>query len=221
MKLTEKDLHYIIAETTRRIIKEHTNPFGYSEYQGEDMTFDSVYDNAEHALITGMSIGKYYSSAHQLMNELYHAETFNETDFETVYDACEQAMIDVYGEGQQLSENNYRNNLAKIKAAKHAAGKTKGKSKDEVNSEISDHFAKLQAINDINKERDVRNLDPHERQFNNRITTDTFNIDFDNIEDAEDDTYSGEQIDYNSIDFKDYGHEDYLNSIYYDRKREF
>ena len=123
-----------------------------------------------------------------------------------------------------IRENNYRNNFTKIKAAKHAYGKTKGKTKDEVNSEISDHFAKLQAINDINKDRDVRNLDPHERQFNNRITADTFNIDFSDLENAEDNIYHGEQIDNES--FKPYSsdwhyHEDYLNKIYYDRKKEF
>lgn len=96
MKLTEKDLHYVIAEATRRIIKEHTNPFGYSEYEGGDMSFESVYDNAEHALVTGMSIDRYYSSVQELIDELYDASSFNEVDYETVYDACEQAMMDVY-----------------------------------------------------------------------------------------------------------------------------
>lgn len=219
MKLTEKDLHYIIAEATRRIIKEHTNPFGYSEYQGEDMTFDSVYDNAEHALVMGLSNGIQYSSVHELIDELYDSKSFNEADYETVYDACEEAMMDVYGEDQQLSENNYRNNFTKFKAARHAYGKTKGKTRDEVNSEISDHFAKIQAINDINKERGVRHMDPHEKQFNNQITNDTFDINFDEIDD--DDMYGGEQIDYNSMNYSDRQHEDYLNNIYHDRKREF
>lgn len=103
MKLTERDLHYVIAETTRRIIKEHTNPFGYNEYEGEDMSFESVYDNAEHALVTGMSMDRYYSNVQELIDELYDASSFNETDYETVYDACEQAMIDVYEEDTEIT----------------------------------------------------------------------------------------------------------------------
>lgn len=96
MKLTEKDLRYVITEATKRIVNEHINPFGYNEYEGEDMSYESVYDNAEHALVTGMSMGKHYSSVNELIDELYDSSSFNETDYETVYDACEQAMMDVY-----------------------------------------------------------------------------------------------------------------------------
>lgn len=103
MKLTEKDLHYIISESVKRIVNEHTNPFGYNEYEGEDMSYESVYDNAEHALVTGMSMGKYYSSVNELIDELYDSSSFNETDYETVYDACEQAMMDVYEEDMEMT----------------------------------------------------------------------------------------------------------------------
>lgn len=103
MKLTEKDLHYIIAEATKRIVNEHTNPFGYNEYEGEDMSYESVYDNAEHALVTGMSMGKHYSSVNELIDALYDSSSFNETDYETVYDACEQAMMDVYEEDMEMT----------------------------------------------------------------------------------------------------------------------
>jgi hypothetical protein len=107
MKLTEKDLHYVIAEATKRIIKEHTNPLGYAEYEGEDMSYESVYNNAEHALITGMSNEKHYSSVKELIDALYDSASFNETDYETVYDACEQAMMDVY-------EDNINENISKL-----------------------------------------------------------------------------------------------------------
>ena len=120
---------------------------------------------------------------------------------------------------KRIVENNYRNNFTKFKAAKHAYGKAVGKTKDEVNSEISDYFAKLQAIADMNKERDVLHMDPHERQFNNPVKTDTFDTDFSELDD--DFMYDGEQIDYDSLDLHNYQHEDYLDKIYYDRKREF
>lgn len=106
MKLTEKDLHYVIAEATKRIVNEYTNPFGYNEYGGEDMSYESVYDNAEHALVTGMSIGKHYSSVNELIDALYDSSSFNETDYETVYDACEQAMMDVYEDDTEMTNEN-------------------------------------------------------------------------------------------------------------------
>ena len=120
---------------------------------------------------------------------------------------------------KRIVENNYRNNFTKFKAAKHAYGKRVGKSRDEVNDEISDYFAKLQAIQDMNKERNVSQMDPHERQFNNPIKSETFDTDFGELDD--DFMYDGEQIDYDSLEGKNYQHEDYLNDIYYDRKREF
>lgn len=120
---------------------------------------------------------------------------------------------------KRIVENNYRNGFTKFKAAKHAYGKKKGKSKDEVNAEISDYFAKLQAIRDMNQERNVSHMDPHERQFNNPIKSETFDTDFGELDD--DFMYDGEQIDYDSLEGKNYQHEDYLDDIYYDRKREF
>ena len=40
-----------------------------------------------------------------------------------------------------------------------------------------------QALKDINQERNVLKMDPHERRFNNSITPETFEIDFDDFED--------------------------------------
>ena len=120
---------------------------------------------------------------------------------------------------KRIVENNYRNNFTKFKAAKHAAGKKAGKSKEEVNSEISDYFAKLQAIADMNRERDVKHMDPHEKQFNNPVKPETFDTDFGELDD--DFMYDGEQIDYDSMEGRNSRHEEYLDDIYYDRKREF
>lgn len=120
---------------------------------------------------------------------------------------------------KRIVENNYRNNFTKLKAAKHAAGKKAGKSKDEINAEISDYFAKLQAIADMNRERDVKHMDPHERRFNSPIKTDTFDTDFSELDD--DFMYDGEQIDYESMESPNRLHREYLDDIYYDRKGEF
>ena len=117
---------------------------------------------------------------------------------------------------KRILENNYKNFYTKFKASKHAYGKKQGKSREEINSEISDYFAKLQALKDINQERNVLKMDPHERRFNNPITPETFEIDFDDFEDYI--NYNDEQIDTVSLDYKDRNHEDYLNDIYYDRK---
>jgi hypothetical protein len=62
-------------------------------------------------------------------------------------------------------------------------------------------------------------MDLHEKQFNRAIRTDTFDTDFSELDD--DFMYDGEQIDYDSLNLHDYQHEDYLNSVYYDRKREY
>jgi hypothetical protein len=50
-----------------------------------------------------MSMGKHYLSVNELINELYDSSSFNEADYETVYDACEQAMMDVYEEDMEMT----------------------------------------------------------------------------------------------------------------------
>lgn len=99
------NLNKLIQESIEKTLKEYTNPYGeFDDYQGEDMTFDSVFDHAEHKLIEDLKMGKHYSTVHELMEELYDIKTFNESDFETVYDACEAAMMEVYYD-DELKEN--------------------------------------------------------------------------------------------------------------------
>lgn len=74
----------------------------------------------------------------------------------------------------RITENNYKNRYTKMIAAKHAAGK----SKDEIRQELSDYFAKIAAMSDMNKDRSIKTMDPHEQEFNNQITSSTFDIDF-------------------------------------------
>jgi hypothetical protein len=89
IRLTESDLHRVIKESVNTILKEFTNPWGYSEYDNDDMTYENVYDNAEHKIISSYKRGKIYSNVHDLIEDLYVADSFNQSDYETVYDDCE------------------------------------------------------------------------------------------------------------------------------------
>ena len=79
----------------------------------------------------------------------------------------------------RILENNYKNHFNKMKVAQHL----KGKNNDEKGEEWREMMAKMQALNDINKYRSVSTMSPHEQQFNNIITKDTFDIDFDALND--------------------------------------
>lgn len=74
----------------------------------------------------------------------------------------------------QLNENNYKSRYHKMMAAKHASGLDS----ETARNEMSNYFAKQQAIRDINKHRSVSTMDDHEREFNNQINGDTFDVDF-------------------------------------------
>lgn len=79
---------------------------------------------------------------------------------------------------KKILENNYKNHFNKIKVAQHI----NGKNYDEKEKEWRKMMAKMQALNDINKDRSVSTMSPHEQQFNNLITKDTFDIDFDDLD---------------------------------------
>lgn len=92
IRLTESELHRLIKESVLNVLSEHTNPFGYSDYEGEDMSYESVHDSATSKLVNDYNRGKHYSSVPELIDALYDAKSFNEIDYEIVYDACEDAM---------------------------------------------------------------------------------------------------------------------------------
>ena len=75
---------------------------------------------------------------------------------------------------KQLNENNYKSRYHRMMAAKHASGLDS----ETARNEMSNYFAKQQAIKDINKHRSVSTMDDHEREFNNQINGDTFDVDF-------------------------------------------
>lgn len=74
-----------------------------------------------------------------------------------------------------ILEKNYKNFANKMKIAQYLNGKSKDEKKDEWDRFI----AKNTAIQDINKDRNVLAMTPHERDFNNSITYKTFDTDFD------------------------------------------
>ena len=80
----------------------------------------------------------------------------------------------------KVLENRFKNPYKKMVAAMHASKK----SKEEMSKELENWLAMDYAIRDINRDRSIRTMTPHEQEFNNRITRDTFNTKFDD-EDVE------------------------------------
>lgn len=88
---------------------------------------------------------------------------------------------------KQLNENNYKSRYHKMMAAKHASGMSPEKARNE----ISDYFAKTNAITDINKDRNFMNMTDHEKQFNGHIYNDTYDVDFRDLDLYDYDDFNG------------------------------
>ena len=80
--------------------------------------------------------------------------------------------------GEQLNENDYKSRYHKMMAAKHASGM----SPENARQEVSDYFAKVNAISDINKNRNISNMTDHEKQFNNLVNSSTYDINFNDLD---------------------------------------
>lgn len=97
IKLTEGDLHRIIKESVKKVLKEHSYPHKeFAIYNGNDMNYENVKDSAITYLLNAEKRGKIISSVKELIENLYYSQTFNESDYEIVYDACEDALIEFY-----------------------------------------------------------------------------------------------------------------------------
>lgn len=81
-----------------------------------------------------------------------------------------------------LKENNYKSKYHKMMAAMHAAGVPD----DKRHERIDNWFVKNQAVSDINKDRRVLDMEPHEKEFNNVIKNSTFDIDFGDLDYVDD-----------------------------------
>lgn len=90
IKLTENDIQTAIKEGINHFMTEHIAPEGgYADYEDCDISYQSVYEQALDYLEGGHNA----SSARELISALgFQTESFNEKDYETAYDACEDAL---------------------------------------------------------------------------------------------------------------------------------
>ena len=105
--LKENDIRTAIREVVGNFLKEHRGPEGgYADYEGEDISYQSVYEQALDYLEGGHDV----SSARELISALgFRPETFNDVDYETAYGACEDAIAFHYGEDENtVFENKIR-----------------------------------------------------------------------------------------------------------------
>lgn len=105
--LKENDIRTAIREVVSNFLKEHRGPEGgYADYEGEDISYQSVYEQALDYLEGGHDV----SSARELISALgFRPETFNDVDYETAYGACEDAIAFHYGEDENtVFENKIR-----------------------------------------------------------------------------------------------------------------
>lgn len=73
---------------------------GYAEYEGEDINYESVYEQAIDAIIRHQKDCKPLQSAREIIDALgFREDSFNEEDWETVYSACEDALSEEYANG--------------------------------------------------------------------------------------------------------------------------
>ena len=93
-----------------------------------------------------------------------------------------------------ITERNYRDSDKRRKVAQHLNGKTTEQKKEEWN----DIFAKRAAIRDINRDRDWEHMSPHDREFSHSVNHETFNINFNDLDDYDyvsyDDKYLNESF---------------------------
>lgn len=83
--------------------------------------------------------------------------------------------------GKSLQENNFKSPIHRKRAAIVAGGKRRKKTPEEIQQNIDDFNAKLNAIRDINKDRNIRQMSKHEQIFNSPVSDETFDIDFDEL----------------------------------------
>ena len=83
---------------------------------------------------------------------------------------------------QILNENNYKSKYHKMMAAMHAAGVPDDKRHERMDTWL----VKNQAVADINKDRKISSMEPHEQEFNNVIKNSTFDIDFGDLDYVDD-----------------------------------
>ena len=106
IKINESQLRNMVSESVKKVLKEHFAPEGgYSDYEGQDMSYESIYEEAQFFLDKARKEGVNIQDATSLAEYMgYKPNSFNETDWETVHDAIEDAMAeDSYPDDFKLS----------------------------------------------------------------------------------------------------------------------
>lgn len=96
IKINESQLRNMIAKSVKKVLKEHFAPEGgYSDYEGQDMSYESIYEEAQFFLDKARKEGVNIQDATSLAEYMgYKPNSFNEADWETVHDAIEDAMAE-------------------------------------------------------------------------------------------------------------------------------
>lgn len=113
-----------------------------------------------------------------------------------------------------VNENKFKNRFTKAYAVIYMKGKKQGKSDEEIKKDMENFHAKQIALLDINRDRDVKNMSSHERGFNNYIRPDTFDINFDDINDEYDDVSVDDLVNLHNRDHVNPYDGDFYNTEY-------
>lgn len=107
--LKESDIRRAVQEVVGRFLNEHRPPEGgYADYEGEDINWQSVYEQA----LDYLEGGGHAESARDLIDKLcFRTESFNERDYETTYDACESALMHFAEDNDDYPEDFFENRL--------------------------------------------------------------------------------------------------------------
>jgi len=95
-KLTESR----ISAITRQVLKE------FVDYEGADLAFDSVRENAIDTIIKMEKNGIKHYSWRAIAEEMgYRIDSFNEIDLETLKEAIEAAMVEMFNPQFEVDRN--------------------------------------------------------------------------------------------------------------------
>jgi len=88
VRLTESDLHRIVNESVRKVLREWNN-----DYEGNDLTYDSIKMQAEHIIPQMEQNGEPISWRNVAKQMGFRLETLNGDDMELLKDTIEEVMM--------------------------------------------------------------------------------------------------------------------------------
>jgi hypothetical protein len=98
IRINEQQLKKIIAESVKKVLKEHVGPEGgYAEYAENDINYQSAYEQATDALYKAAKEGKPIKSVISLIDyQGWQPNSFSQEDWEILYDANEDAFAEFF-----------------------------------------------------------------------------------------------------------------------------